>query len=185
MNLEDYCMIFDNALDPKACDDIINMFNNNSQYHERYDNNKKPNFTQLNFTEHSDINKNLHDYVTQSALIMLEKYKESVKDTFFWPDRYSYEQFRIKYYQKGTDDQFDDHVDSISNSTAKRFFAFFWYLNDVEEGGETEFLNFNMKIRPKKGRLFMFPPLWLYPHRGNPVISDDKYLLSSYLHYMD
>jgi hypothetical protein len=56
-----------------------------------------------------------------------------------------------------------------------------WYLNDVEEGGETVFEGFI--IKPKIGSMLVFPPLWLFPHRGNPPISNTKYILSTYLHY--
>ena len=56
-----------------------------------------------------------------------------------------------------------------------------WYLNDVENGGETEFLN--VSIKPKAGTLVVFPPLWMFPHKGNAPISGSKYLLSTYLHY--
>jgi len=38
-------------------------------------------------------------------------------------------------------------------------------------------------IKPKKGTLIIFPPLWMFPHKGNPPISESKYLLSTYLHY--
>ena len=40
-----------------------------------------------------------------------------------------------------------------------------------------------MKIDPKKGRLVMFPPMWMFPHNGKPPISGPKYILSTYLHY--
>ena len=31
------------------------------------------------------------------------------------------------------------------------------YLNDVEDGGETEFLHFSQRVKPKKGRLVIWP----------------------------
>jgi hypothetical protein len=56
-----------------------------------------------------------------------------------------------------------------------------WYLNDVESGGNTVFGD--VIITPKKGTLVMFPPLWMYPHRGEPPLSGPKYIMSAYLHY--
>ena len=76
---------------------------------------------------------------------------------------------------------FDTHVDVMDYNSARRFLSFFWYLNDVEIGGETRF--YNLEITPKKGTLVVFPPLWMFPHKGEPPLSGEKYLLSTYLHY--
>jgi hypothetical protein len=183
MHLQNFCKVKENSLSPEMCDAVIETFNNNTELHERYDSNKRPNFTQFNFTKHRDRNVELHDAIAQEALKAIAEYKYDVKETFFWSSKYSFEQFRVKHYLNDGNDQFDTHIDASTYETSKRFFAFFWYLNDVEEGGETEFATFSLKIKPKKGTLFMFPPLWMYPHKGNPPISNDKYLLSSYLHH--
>jgi|TARA_R100001129_G_C5299147_1_gene242038 hypothetical protein len=55
------------------------------------------------------------------------------------------------------------------------------YLNDVEEGGETEFLHFSQRVKPKKGRIVIWPAGFPYVHRGNPPISGEKYILTSWL----
>jgi hypothetical protein len=59
-----------------------------------------------------------------------------------------------------------------------------WYLNDVEEGGSTEFTEFELEIQPKVGSLLIFPPFWMFPHKGNLLKTGKKYLLSTYLHYL-
>ena len=61
--------------------------------------------------------------------------------------------------------------------------AFVWsvYLNDVKEGGETEFLHFSKRVKPKKGRIVIWPAGFPYLHRGNPPISNEKYLLTSWM----
>ena len=86
--------------------------------------------------------------------------------------------------------RFDTHVDVINYETSRRFLAFFIYLNDVDEGGETEFVGFNKegtyipyKIQPKRGRLLMFPPMWPWLHAGHKPVSNKKYLIHSYCHY--
>jgi len=60
----------------------------------------------------------------------------------------------------------------------------FFYLNDVEEGGETYFDTIDFTVQAKTGRLVIFPPLWTYPHSGRPPISDDKFIIGTYLHYV-
>jgi hypothetical protein len=72
-----------------------------------------------------------------------------------------------------------EHNEGYENEP--RAFVFSVYLNDVEEGGETEFLHFSKRIKPKKGRIVIWPASFPYVHRGNPPISGEKYLLTSWL----
>lgn len=65
--------------------------------------------------------------------------------------------------------------------TLKRAFVFSIYLNDVEEGGETEFLHFSKRVKPKTGRIVIWPAAFPYLHRGNPPLSGEKYILTSWL----
>lgn len=62
-----------------------------------------------------------------------------------------------------------------------RAFAFSIYLNDVEDGGETEFLNFSTRVKPKTGRIVIWPAAFPYIHRGNPPLSGEKYILTSWM----
>ncbi len=62
-----------------------------------------------------------------------------------------------------------------------RAFVFSIYLNDVEEGGETEFLHFSKRVQPKKGRIVIWPAAFPYLHRGNPPLSGKKYILTSWM----
>jgi len=55
------------------------------------------------------------------------------------------------------------------------------YLNDVEEGGETEFLYLHRRVQPRQGRLLIFPAGFTHTHRGNPPLSGDKFILTSWL----
>ena len=66
---------------------------------------------------------------------------------------------------------------------AYRVITFIWYLNNVTEGGETEFWG-NYTIKPEKGKLVFFPASWCYPHRGKMPISDDKYIITNWF-YID
>lgn len=59
----------------------------------------------------------------------------------------------------------------------------FWsfYLNDVELGGETEFLYQGMKVQARAGRLLIAPSGFTHTHRGNVPRSSDKYIITSWL----
>jgi predicted 2-oxoglutarate/Fe(II)-dependent dioxygenase YbiX len=61
-----------------------------------------------------------------------------------------------------------------------RVLTFLWYLNDVSEGGETEFFG-DMKIMPEAGKLILFPANWTFPHCAKTPISSDKYIITGWL----
>ena len=67
----------------------------------------------------------------------------------------------------------------------KRVLAFTIYLNDIEEGGETEFLNQSIRVKPKTGRIVIWPAGFPYVHRGNPPLEGEKYILTSWLLLQD
>lgn len=182
-SLSSLIRIYDNSLDSKMCEHIIQIFEDNQSDWERFDNNRKPNFTQLNLTKLSEGSEDLQ-YVNNYISGRVALYKDNYLNDFgkeYFPMNYAYEEFRIKKYNNDGQDAFDVHVDVMDHASAKRFLSFFWYLNNVEEGGETVFWNY--KIQPKAGTLVVFPPMWMFPHAGNEPISGPKYLLSTYLHY--
>ena len=63
-------------------------------------------------------------------------------------------------------------------SYSNRMLVGMTYLNDVEEGGETEFYHQQVSVQPKKGTLVIWPAYFTHLHRGNPPISNDKYIIN-------
>lgn len=76
---------------------------------------------------------------------------------------------------------FDMHVDASFGGTHRRLLACLLYLNDVAEGGFTEFPFQRIRVQPKAGSMVLFPPYWTHPHRGASPVSNVKYKISSYL----
>ena len=72
-----------------------------------------------------------------------------------------------------------EHGKGFDNES--RAFVFSIYLNDVEEGGETEFLHFSKRVQPKTGRIVIWPAAFPYLHRGNPPLSGEKYIITSWM----
>lgn len=62
-----------------------------------------------------------------------------------------------------------------------RVLLFMFYLNDVAEGGETEFYYQQRKIAPKRGRMVIAPAGFTHTHRGNMPVSHDKYIATSWV----
>lgn len=55
------------------------------------------------------------------------------------------------------------------------------YLNSDYEGGELEFVNFGIKIKPEPGMMILFPSNYAYTHIAHPVISGTKYALVTWI----
>jgi len=72
-----------------------------------------------------------------------------------------------------------EHGKGFENES--RAFVFSIYLNDVKEGGETEFLHFSKRVKPKTGRIVIWPAAFPYLHRGNPPLSGEKYIVTSWI----
>jgi hypothetical protein len=63
----------------------------------------------------------------------------------------------------------------------ERCVTFILYLNDVKEGGETEFLYQHKRIEPRKGTMIFFPASYTHVHRGNTPISGTKYICTGWI----
>ena len=65
-----------------------------------------------------------------------------------------------------------------------RHLAFMTYLNDVEEGGETEFFYQEVKVKPRKGLTLFWPTDWTHTHRGVPAPREQKTIITGWLKFL-
>ena len=70
---------------------------------------------------------------------------------------------------------FDWHTDTCSANTLDRFIVIAFYLNDVEEGGDTQIAGASKTIKCKEGKVAVFPASWMLLHKSNECISGPKY----------
>ena len=75
------------------------------------------------------------------------------------------------------------HYESSERGTSNRLLVWLLYLNDVEEGGETEFLYYGKRFSPKKGSLLLTPAGFTHAHRGNPVLKGVKYTVTGWVEF--
>lgn len=64
-----------------------------------------------------------------------------------------------------------------------RVLFYMYYLNDVTEGGETEFYFQKQRILPRQGRMVIAPAGFTHTHRGNVPRSGHKYIITSWLQF--
>jgi len=56
------------------------------------------------------------------------------------------------------------------------------YLNDNYEGGEIEFINSKVKIKPEAGSIIFFPSNFLYVHEVYPITNGTRYSMPHWYH---
>lgn len=194
-NLTDFIKIYDNVLSKSICDNMISIFEEKPELRRKssftWDKDYRD-FSELEITTdnrfvdhcnyvYSKINGAYHEYKTELSLTQFDNIGR------FFPKNYGFEKLRMKKYEANDHDQFGWHVDVGDYASARRYLVMFLYLNDVDEGGETEFssnvFGNSFQIKPKCGSMVVFPPMWMFPHIGKKPISGPKYILSSYAHY--
>ena len=79
--------------------------------------------------------------------------------------------------------EFYPHPNDANQDSLHRVLLWMFYLNDVEQGGETEFYYQKHSVQPKQGTLVIAPAFFTHTHRGNKPESGDKYILTSWLMY--
>ena len=190
--MDNLIRVYDDVVDEESCERMIKMFEDSKDTEpvKLEDGDNSISFTQLTMSEHKEwasvqagMLEMFQEYIGRYNIDVSLKPKQ-------WPPTYGYEAIRMKRYFNNDYDRFDPHVDVLNHETARRFLAFFIYMNDVEEGGETEFVNLYkpgtyvpFKVEARRGRLLMFPPLWPWYHAGRKPISNNKYIIHSYCHY--
>ena len=70
--------------------------------------------------------------------------------------------------------------DPDNKNADRRLLAWMIYLNDVREGGYTEFLTQNRKFQPRRGDILIWPAYFTHPHRGIVSKTEKKYILTGW-----
>lgn len=190
MFITDYIKVYENALPPDLCAAIIKRFDECETVKEEREMSEIEGKEPLLVRSHTELDishepgfEDIQQVMMKITELAVTKYQSELPIRTF-PKDIGVESFRVKKYRAGEEDYFAYHVDVNSHSSARRYLALIWYLNDVEQGGDTYFPHPNVRIKPKQGRLAMFPSLWMYPHSGEKAVSNDKYILITYLHYL-
>jgi len=73
------------------------------------------------------------------------------------------------------------HYENATIECAARELTWMIYLNDIEDGGETEFMYQKRRIKPTVGTVVIFPAGLTHVHRGGFLLGDkDKYIVTGW-----
>lgn len=172
------------ALPDFLCDDMISRFeaNETDQYTGRVGSDQGSNTSLKKTTdiivsgkEHwKDVDNNLF----RSLAMALKEFKE-LYPYFGDMSRFKDMGYNLQRYQPG--EYYHWHVDADNLDLASRQLVALWYLNDVEVGGETDFVHQQLSITPEKGKLVLFPPFWTHQHRAAVVEKGVKYIATTWI----
>jgi len=190
VNINHFIGVYDNYITEEECNNAIQLFEKQSQFDKTVD--------RLNFENTPIIQKQDQQYFACAGNI--DVWWEHLKGI-----KVNFEQALLHYFQNtGALDAFNGgplhfttfkiqktlptegyHVWHIEHGPGhdmgRRALVFTVYLNDVEEGGETEFLHQSVRVKPKTGRIVIWPASFPYLHRGNPPLAGEKYILTSWM----
>jgi len=172
-----------NALPAELCDDMIQRFEaqTDEQYQGRIgqtasqDNSiKKTTDLVVSGKDHwKDVDNNLF----RSMGIAIKEFREAYP---YFKGPFKDMGYGIQRYNPG--EYYHWHIDGGSHDFSQRQLVAIWYLNDVPgPGGETEFLFQNVKIKPEKGKLVLFPPFWTHEHRAVTLNEGVKYIATTWI----
>ncbi len=131
----------------------------------------------LSLTESASVTnnivaQNIHNqmYMLLAAATVPYAIKHDIDDLY-------HEQYNMLRYQGGQ--EYKAHADGTTADG--RCVSAIVYLNDTYEGGEVEFVNFGIKIKPEAGMLLLFPSNYAYRHIAHPVKSGTKYAIVTWM----
>lgn len=96
------------------------------------------------------------------------------------------EKINIQYYPPGGGfHQWHCERSSGVYPSSSRHLVFMTYLNTIVDQGETEFWHQKIKVKPEKGLTLIWPADWTYTHRGIASPTQDKYIITGWISFLD
>lgn len=190
-----YVYLRENALPTIFCEEIISIYENNKELHNPGTTIGGINKNVKDTTDITiDLNKETYPLEMQNIIRVvqdeishhLSEYYKCVNAVYKDEDDkiqkkpLTLDSILIQKYDQNIG-KYIYHTDSFAFENRSRMITFIFYLNNVDIGGETEFMN-TYKIKPKQGSILLFPSTWTYHHRGNMPISDSKYIITGWLY---
>jgi hypothetical protein len=170
--------IYDGALDPGFCDDLIEVFNTNTDLHDNIDEEqiKCVQYSYSKNHEGEDVHEQLKDHIMK----LYEHYLEDLN----LPNMIAHkglESLKIRKYDPDEEPIANPHIDWVNHEVAVRAIGFLFYLSDNNK--MTNFPRQGVGVESIKGRVVIYPPSWEYPIIENMPEEGSKYNMQTYLHY--
>lgn len=205
-SFEDYIVEYPNVIDPELCRSIIDKFDGDDRAYQGLsavgvDTNVKDSMDLCisRYDDWKDIDSQIFEKTTGYFSEYLDNYVASTNGIY--PNLFNDLGYQVQKTTPGG--QYTWHSDAMNNPLMNTFhmdgsgfytqwiqervFTFILYLNDRSEGedsdnGRTQFYNcgISKSITPEAGKLLLFPSSHFWIHRGEPLTTGVKYLLTGW-----
>ena len=193
--IDNFIHVNENCMTLEQCQQLIDFFEDNPKFHGRgrvveekgvtpdYDKIKK--CTEM-FISSDDLNKpNVLEHLSRALGLTIEQYKTKypyLHKCARWDISHT---FKMQKYLPN-EAYFVLHTENtglVDGFAERRLIAWMLYLNDITDGGETEFPSLDIKFQPKRGSMLMWPAYWTHPHRGLPSPTQIKYIMTGWFSF--
>ena len=171
------------------CKNIINFFETNIDLQK---DGTTGDGKKTEFKKTTDIN--IHpNNLKEEKFVLIKDYVKSLHNCYLdyqeqWPflkdkiNTVDIPTFNIQRYNPG--DHFSHiHTERSSLNSLHRVFAWMTYLNDVDDGGNTHFTHYDLKIKPEIGKTLIWPAEWTHAHCGEILKSGVKHIITGWMHF--
>ena len=192
MNVKDTIGVYPGALSEELCDRLIEAFHEYKGHHyqgvtasgldKRYKD--TTDFDLMKVPELEDLVSQVVEAANEKVDLYVRRFRttdEFNTHEYLFGNGTYYPVWQLQRYEQGVGHFKSFHTEGEYSEFYNRLFAVMFYLNDVEEGGETEFLHQSLMIKPTKGTFLVWPAPWPYVHRGHVPLSNYKYILTTWL----
>ena len=180
----------------EQCQQIINFYEDNPQHHHQgvvnvekgftIDYDKVKRCTEMYISADALGKPNVFENLTEVLASTIEQYKNKypfLHELARWDISHT---FKMQKYLPN-EAYFVLHTENtgiVDGFVERRLIAWMLYLNDVTDGGETEFPTQEIKFKPKAGSMLMWPAYWTHPHRGLPSLTEVKYIATGWFSFI-
>lgn len=188
--MKDFIGIYPNAMPDDTCEEIIDWFEQNPQYHkpgqvssrvgaelEVVKQVKDSTDIVMYFQDDVWVNRRMEEAISRGVVPYKDEYYHlnegpiwNVVDTYNIQRYYPGQGFHIPHHE-------------YNPTSNQLLLAWMVYLNDVTDGGETRFVYQDMNIKPKKGTLVIWPAYFTHVHHGIVSQTQTKYIATGWHRY--
>ena len=186
--------IYDNAMTPQECADIIKYFNEMKKHNLVFDrqalkdglaHQRDDESVFLTDTDAFYLDKT-HPILQTVMDKLWDCYSDYTRKYSILRDSWKHGVIAMKVQKTKPGGGFHNwHYETNGKMNSGRFITFLVYLNTVAIAGETEFLYLHTRVNPVEGRIVIFPGSFTHTHRGNPPISGDKYVVTGWIEFLE
>lgn len=178
---EDYIKVYDDFLDPETCKHLIDRFVQNPQDQRESSDDAAREAGNREYREGKLIRVSKTPGWQASDGILYQAVSKVIRrylaDHNIEVGPMGDTGYTIAHFRPG--DKTHYHADTMPAGRPLRCFSLVAYLNDIDDGGETVFPHQRRWVKPKAGRVAIFPSMYTHRHYANPS-NQDRFIVVTF-----